>query len=186
MLVSWLGLLVFIQATQVHLLDRKRRSHFTPPLTAASRRSGSPDGKAKETMLCCMIGGDVTGIPHFCSKRVSYICTKPQSPHLNSAPKSGWQHTFKGVPGKGHSGHSQEWHSLWRAPRNSVGACLVIAVIEGDNAVKVLHSICQQIWKTQQWPQDWKSQFSFPSQRKAMPKNAQTTAQLHSSHMLVK
>ena len=28
-----------------------------------------------------------------------------------------------------------------------------------DDAVKVLHSICQQIWKTQQWPQDWKSQF---------------------------
>ena len=55
-----------------------------------------------------------------------------------------------------------------------------------DNAVKVLHSISQQIWKTQQWPQDWKSQFSFQSQRKAMPKNAQTTAQLHSSHMLVK
>ena len=55
-----------------------------------------------------------------------------------------------------------------------------------DDAVKVLHSICQQIWKTQQWPQDWKSQFSFQCQRKAMPKNAQTTAQLHSSHMLVK
>ena len=32
-----------------------------------------------------------------------------------------------------------------------------------DNAVKVLHSICQQIWKTQQWPQDWKNQFSFQS-----------------------
>ena len=30
-----------------------------------------------------------------------------------------------------------------------------------DDAVKVLHSICQQIWKMQQWPQDWKSQFSF-------------------------
>ena len=55
-----------------------------------------------------------------------------------------------------------------------------------DDAVKVLHSICQQIWKTQQWPQDWKSHFSFQSQRKAMPKNAQTTAQLHSSHTLVK
>ena len=55
-----------------------------------------------------------------------------------------------------------------------------------DDAVKVLHSICQQIWKTQQWPQDWKGQFSFQSQRKAMPKNAQTTAQLHSSDMLVK
>ena len=51
-----------------------------------------------------------------------------------------------------------------------------------DDAVKVLYSICQQIWKTQQWPQDWKSQFSFQFQRKAMPKNVQTTAQLHSSH----
>ena len=55
-----------------------------------------------------------------------------------------------------------------------------------DDAVKVLHSIDQQIWKTQQWPQDWKRSVSFPSQRKAVPKNAQTTAQLHSSHMLVK
>ena len=44
-----------------------------------------------------------------------------------------------------------------------------------DDAVQVLHSICQQIWKTQQWPQDWKSQFSFQSQRKAMPKNAQNS-----------
>ena len=55
-----------------------------------------------------------------------------------------------------------------------------------DDAMKVLHAICQQIWKTQQWPQDWKSQFSFQSQRKAMPKNVQTMAQLHSSHMLAK
>ena len=54
-----------------------------------------------------------------------------------------------------------------------------------DDAVKVLHSICQQIWKTQQWPLYWKSQSSFRSQRKAMPKNAQTTTQLHSSPMLV-
>ena len=55
-----------------------------------------------------------------------------------------------------------------------------------DDTVKLLHSICQQIWKTQQWSQDWKGQFSFQSQRKAMPKNAQTTTQLHSSHMLAK
>ena len=55
-----------------------------------------------------------------------------------------------------------------------------------DDAVKVLHSICQQIWKTQQSPKDWKSQFSFQSQRRAMPKNAQTTTPLHSSHTLVK
>ena len=50
-----------------------------------------------------------------------------------------------------------------------------------DDAVKVLHSICQQIWKTQQWPQDWKRSVFIPR-----PKNAQTTAQLHSSHTLVK
>ena len=55
-----------------------------------------------------------------------------------------------------------------------------------DDAVKVLHSICTQIWKTQQLPQDWKKSDSFQSQRKAMPKNAQTTTQLHASHMLVK
>ena len=55
-----------------------------------------------------------------------------------------------------------------------------------DDAVKVLHSICRQIWKTQQWPQNGNGQFSFQSQRKAMPKNDQTATQLHSSHMLAK
>ena len=44
-----------------------------------------------------------------------------------------------------------------------------------DGGVKVMHSICQQIWKTQQWPQDWKRSVLFQSQRKAMPNNAQTT-----------
>ena len=55
-----------------------------------------------------------------------------------------------------------------------------------DDAMKVLQSICQQIWKTQQWPKDWKRSLSFQSQRKAMPKNTHTTVQLHSSHTLVK
>ena len=55
-----------------------------------------------------------------------------------------------------------------------------------DDAVKVLHSICQQIWKMQQWPQTGKGQSSFQSQREAMPKNVQTTTQWHSSHMLAK
>ena len=55
-----------------------------------------------------------------------------------------------------------------------------------DDAVKVLHSICQQIWKTQQWPQDWKRSVSFQSQRKAMPKYVQTTTQLHSSNTVAK
>ena len=55
-----------------------------------------------------------------------------------------------------------------------------------DDAVKVLYLICQQIWKTQQWPQDWKRSVFIPIPEKTMPKNAQTTAQLHSSHMLTK
>ena len=53
--------------------------------------------------------------------------------------------------------------------------------IQKDDAVKVLHSICQQIWKTQQWPQDWKRSVFIP-----IPKKAPTTALLYSSHMLVK
>ena len=55
-----------------------------------------------------------------------------------------------------------------------------------DDAVKVLHSICQHISKIHQWPQDWKRAVFIPIPKKAMSKNAQTTAQLHSSHMLVK
>ena len=53
-----------------------------------------------------------------------------------------------------------------------------------NDSVKVLQAICQQIWKTQQCHRTGKGQFSFQSQRKAMPKNAQTTTQLHSSHTL--
>ena len=53
-----------------------------------------------------------------------------------------------------------------------------------DDAVKVLHSICQQIWTTQQWPQDWKRSVFIPIQKKGNAKFVQTTAQLHLSHML--
>ena len=55
-----------------------------------------------------------------------------------------------------------------------------------DNPIKVLHSICQQIWKTQQWPQDWKRSVSLQFQRMAMPKNVQTIIQLSSFHMLAR
>ena len=55
-----------------------------------------------------------------------------------------------------------------------------------DDAVKVLHSICQKIWKTRIGHRTGKGQFSFQSQRKGMTKNAQTTTQLHSSHMVAK
>ena len=52
-----------------------------------------------------------------------------------------------------------------------------------DDAVKVLHSICQQIEKLSSGHRTGKGQFSFQSQRKAMQKNAQNTAQLHLSYM---
>ena len=55
-----------------------------------------------------------------------------------------------------------------------------------DDAVKVLQSICQQIWKLSSGHKSGKSQFPFQSQRKAMPKNVLTTTQLHSSHTLAK
>ena len=55
-----------------------------------------------------------------------------------------------------------------------------------DEAFKVLHSICYQSGKLSSGQRTGKGQFSFQSQRKPMPKNAQTTIELHSSHMLVK
>ena len=55
-----------------------------------------------------------------------------------------------------------------------------------DNAVKVLHSTWSKFEKLRSGPRTGKGQLSFQSQRKEMPKNAQTSTQLHSSHTLVK
>ena len=55
-----------------------------------------------------------------------------------------------------------------------------------DDAVKVLHSISSKFGKLSSGHRTGKGQLSFQSHRKAMPKNAQTTTQLHSSHTLVK
>ena len=55
-----------------------------------------------------------------------------------------------------------------------------------DDAVKVLHSDTSKFGKLSSGHRTGKGQFSFQSQRKAMPKNAQTTTQLHSSHTPVK
>ena len=55
-----------------------------------------------------------------------------------------------------------------------------------DNAMKVLHSVFQLIWKLSSDHRTGKGQSEFQFQKKAMPKTAQTTAQLHSSHTLVK
>ena len=59
-----------------------------------------------------------------------------------------------------------------------------------DNAVKVLHSICQQIWKTQQWPQDWKRSVFIPIPKKGKAKecsNYHTIALIsHASKVMLK
>ena len=53
-----------------------------------------------------------------------------------------------------------------------------------DDAVNVLHSICLQIWKTQQWPQDWKRPVFISIPKKGNAKECSDYTQLHSSHML--
>ena len=55
-----------------------------------------------------------------------------------------------------------------------------------DDALKVLHSTCQQIWKTQQWSQDWKKSVFIPIPKKGNAKNVQTTTQVHSFHTLAR
>ena len=59
-----------------------------------------------------------------------------------------------------------------------------------DDAVKVLHSICQQIWKTQQWPQDWKRSVFIPFPKKGNAKecsNYSTIALIsHASKVMLK
>ena len=62
--------------------------------------------------------------------------------------------------------------------------------IPKDDGVKVLHSICQQIWKTQQWPQDWKRSVFIPVPKKGNAKecsNYHTIALIsHSSKVMLK
>ena len=59
-----------------------------------------------------------------------------------------------------------------------------------DDAVKVLHSVCQQIWKTQQWPQDWKMSVFIPIPKKGNPKecsNYRTIALIsHTNKVMLK
>ena len=59
-----------------------------------------------------------------------------------------------------------------------------------DDAVKVLHSICQQIWKTQQWPQDWKRSVFFPIPKKGNTKECSNYCTIalisHASKVMLK
>ena len=90
-----------------------------------------------------------------------------------------------------------EWEVKWALESittNKASGCDGIPVelfqILKDDAVKVLHSVCQQIWKTQQWPQDWKSSVFTPIPKKGNPKecsNYHTIALIsHASKVMLK
>ena len=95
---------------------------------------------------------------------------------------------------------SMRWTWIWTNYRRKIKWGLGIITINkatgGDrttaelfqilihDAVKLLHSICQHIWKTYQWPRVWK--MSIPIPRKAMPQKIQIIAQLHSFYMLAR
>ena len=59
-----------------------------------------------------------------------------------------------------------------------------------DDAVKVLHSICQQIWKTQQWPQNWKRSVFIPIPKKVNAKECSNYIKIafisHTSKIMLK
>ena len=55
-------------------------------------------------------------------------------------------------------------------PSGGDGIPVELFLILKDDAVKVLHSICQQIWKSQQWPQDWKRSVFIPIPKKGNAK----------------
>ena len=83
------------------------------------------------------------------------------------------------------------WNSAFKASLPNKGSgCDGIPVelfqILKDNVVKVLHSICQQIWKTQQWLQDWEMSVFMPIPKKGNPKECPNYRQLYSSHTLVR
>ena len=54
------------------------------------------------------------------------------------------------------------------------------------DAVKVLHSICQQIWKTQQWPQDWKRSVFIPTPKKGHAKKCSNYCTIALTFILAK
>ena len=62
---------------------------------------------------------------------------------------------------------------------------VLFQILKGD-AVKVLHSICQQIWKTQQWPQDWKRSVFIPIPKKGNAKECSGSVQWYSFHILAR
>ena len=77
-----------------------------------------------------------------------------------------------------------------RIPTNKASGCdrtpVELFQILKDGVVKVLHTICQQIWKTQQWTQDWKRSAFIPVPKKDNAEECSNYIQLCSFHMLVR
>ena len=92
------------------------------------------------------------------------------------------------TPRARHPGCKVKW-ALGSITANKASGAEVIPVelfqILKDDAVKVVHSIHQQIWKTQQWPQDWKRSVFISIPKKGNAKECTTTTQL-SFHTLAK
>ena len=114
-----------------------------------------------------------------------------------------WQHTPVFLPGESHGQRSLAGYSPWDHKRIRLDLAtqqhqawskrfipVEVFQILKDDAVKVLHSICQQIWKTQQWPQDWKRSVfnSIPKKGNAKEcSNYRTIAFIsHASKVLLK
>ena len=90
-----------------------------------------------------------------------------------------------------------EWEVKWalgsiivNKARGGDGIPVELFQILKDDAVKVLHSICQQIWKTQQWPQDWKRSVFIPNPKKGnikkCPNYRAITLISHASKVMLK
>ena len=77
-----------------------------------------------------------------------------------------WTAAYQASPSMGFS-RQEYWSGM---PLPSLGIPVKLFQILQVDAVKVPHSIRQQVWKTQQWPQDWKRSVFIPIQGKAMPK----------------
>ena len=90
-----------------------------------------------------------------------------------------------------------EWEVMWALRSITINKAsgsdripVELFQILKDDAVKVLHSICQRIWKTQQWPQDWKQSLFIPVPKKGSAKecsNYRTIALIsHLSKVMLK
>ena len=101
----------------------------------------------------------------------------------NVLTKTDWLRMLKKGPHRKHTDKPLHGKMIWPKVSNP------FQILKAD-AVKVLHSICQQIWKTQQWPQDWKRSVFIPIRKKGNAKecsNYRTIALIsHDSKVMLK